>query len=283
MLSSLRLFLPLVAMLGLALPSMAQIRDEAAYFVPGRAFAPLTADPRWPSFNIGYSRVLDGDGIVFDPNEYADLWVVSVGDTIAFYRSRQWEFGAQAAFFSTFDLEAPSQPLINTDFQGGVYAAVRRGDWSGLTRLYHQSSHLGDELLLFGPSVTRTNASHDAVELLISRVVNDGDLRLYGGGGVIVNQTGRDDFGDFVLQYGLELTPSRLRMQVGKLTVTPTVALDLQHLDGRDFGLDLSVVAGLRLSNRASFGLTYYNGRNVNGQFFTSDLETLGINLRVSL
>ena len=260
--------------------------DLPRYFVPGRAFEPLAADPRWPSFNIGYAGVTESDGTVFgDP--YSDLWPVSFGDTIAFYRSDRFEVGAQAALFAVFDLEAASQPLINADYQGGVYAALRRGEWSALARVYHQSSHLGDELLLRGPPVERFNASHDAAEVLVSRDLLDGDLRLYGGGGWIFHETGPDDFGEAVIQYGGEYEASRLALDLPRgLTATPLVAADMQHLDGRDFQLDLSAVAGLRFTGggggTADVTLTYYDGRNPNGQFFVEDVETLGVNVRLT-
>ena len=261
--------------------------DPPRYFVPGRAFEPLAADPRWPSFNIGYAAVVESDGEVYgDP--YGHLWPVSFGDTIAFYRSDRFEAGAQAALFAVFDLEAVSQPLINADYQGGVYAALRRGDWSGLVRVYHQSSHLGDELLLRGPAVERDNTSHDAAELLVARDLLDGDLRLYGGGGWVFHETGRDRFGDLVVQYGAEYLASRFALDLPRgLTATPLVAADVQHLDGRDFQLDLSAVAGLRFDGPGGGGhldvtLTYYDGRNPNGQFFVEDVETVGVNVRLT-
>ena len=281
-----KLYSTLVALLLLAATASAEPPD---FFAPGRAFEPLPADPRWPSFNIGYSNVLKGDGVVFDPDRYDDLWNASFGDTIAFVRAERFEVGAQAALFAVFDLGDPSQPLINADYQGGVYGATRLGPWSGLARIYHQSSHLGDELLLYGPPLSRTNASHDSVEFLGSRDLLDGDLRLYAGGGVVVNQTGRGDFGDFVLQYGGDYEATRLAFRAGSFQLVPFAAVDLQHLEGRDYQLDFSGEAGLRLSDgpgpggRLDLVLTYYNGRNPNGQFFVSDLETFGVNIRVSL
>ncbi len=50
-----------------------------------------------------------------------------------------------------FDLSAPSSDLINTDYVVGVPLSWRSGGWSTRVRLYHQSSHLGDEFLLGRP------------------------------------------------------------------------------------------------------------------------------------
>lgn len=79
---------------------------------------------------------------------------VSFGETIPFYRANigqsivQWEVGLQAGIFSDFNLGASSTDLINTDFIGGIYTSVRAGNASAFARIYHQSSHLGDEFLL---------------------------------------------------------------------------------------------------------------------------------------
>jgi hypothetical protein len=53
--------------------------------------------------------------------------------------------------------------------------------------VYHQSSHLGDELLLRGESeIERENLSFDSAELILSQEL--GFLRLYAGGEYLFNR-----------------------------------------------------------------------------------------------
>ena len=73
----------------------------------------------------------------------------------------RWELGFQAGVFSIFDMSSDSKDLINTDFWVGVPITARWGWFSTMMRVYHQSSHLGDEFLLRG-GVDRVNLSYEA-------------------------------------------------------------------------------------------------------------------------
>ena len=94
----------------------------------------------------------------------------------------------QAAVFSDFNLGAPSSDLINTDFIASAYASARTGQASAFARVYHQSSHLGDEFLLRRlTDVERINLSYEGADLRLSYELPYG-LRVYGGGGGIFSQ-----------------------------------------------------------------------------------------------
>jgi hypothetical protein len=130
----------------------------------GHLFKPLLADPRWARFSAAY-RNYQSDN--FDGN---DIGSVSFGETIPFYRSHfgrsaaQWETGLQAGVFSDFNLNASSSDLVNTDFIVSLYGSARAGQFSAFGRLYHQSSHLGDEFLLrkIDTKFERVNLSSDS-------------------------------------------------------------------------------------------------------------------------
>ena len=90
--------------------------------------------------------------------------------------------GLQAAVFSDFNLGAPSSDLINTDFIASAYASARTGQASAFARVYHQSSHLGDEFLLRRlTDVERINLSYEGADFRLSYELPYG-LRVYGGG-----------------------------------------------------------------------------------------------------
>ena len=50
--------------------------------------------------------------------------------------------------YAQFDLNRPSYDLINADYLIGLPLTFRFDRFSGRARLYHQSSHLGDEFVL---------------------------------------------------------------------------------------------------------------------------------------
>ena len=81
---------------------------------------------------------------------------------------------------SSFDLGTESNDLINADYIIGVPVTFRRSGFSARVRLYHQSSHLGDEYLLRSEDIDRENLSFESVEFLLSQEI--GPLRAYVGG-----------------------------------------------------------------------------------------------------
>jgi hypothetical protein len=278
---------------------------ESRFIVPARAFDPIAADPRWPRFEFGFTRVIDGDGseLFGDNGPYNNIWLVSFGDTIALYGGPPPEFlksvidtvevGAVASLFATFDLSEESVPLLNADYNGGGYISARKDSWSGLLRVFHESSHLGDELLLLGPDINRQDQTFDSVELLVSKdffnAWDAGDLRVYGGVGWLFQTFGEPSYGDWVFQYGVEFDARSYRYNLpGGLGMRPIAAIDLQHLDGRGYNIDISLIGGLRFDGirgggQADVTAIYYNGRNQNGQLFVDDIETFGVTLRLNL
>ncbi len=83
------------------------------------------------------------------------------------------------SIFAQFDLGAPSNDLINADYVIGLPLTFRRNGFSVRAKLYHQSSHLGDEYLLRRDDIVRENLSFESVELLVSQEI--GPLRAYVG------------------------------------------------------------------------------------------------------
>lgn len=136
----------------------------------GHLFKPLLADPRWAHFSAAYRNFQSNN---FDGRNIAS---VSFGETIPFYRANighstaQWEAGIQAGVFSDFNLDAASSDLVNTDFIASLYSSVRTGQFSAFGRVYHQSSHLGDEFLLrkVNTKFERVNLSYEGVDLKLS-------------------------------------------------------------------------------------------------------------------
>ncbi len=84
--------------------------------------------------------------------------------------------------FSQYNLDTPSDDLINADYLVGPMLTLRRGRVSARLRLYHQSSHLGDEFILNKPGVDRINLSFEPFDGLVA--LTGRWWRLYVGGGL---------------------------------------------------------------------------------------------------
>ena len=247
-----------------------------------KLFAPLLADPRWPHFYATYQHYTVPGG---DTNA-RDAGSVGFGDTIAFYRDsfsdgQRYELGVQASVFALFDLGAPSNDLVNADYFVGPYAAYRNGNFSVLGRVYHISSHLGDEFLL-RTRVDRVNLSFETVDAVASYEFPAG-FRAYGGASYIFHRE-PDDLRPFGVQYGIEYRSPHTF--AGGL-IRPVAAADFQHREESDYSLDLSLRAGLqfedptRFSQRAQVLLEYYQGQSPNGQFYDNRIEYFGVGLHL--
>jgi hypothetical protein len=241
-------------------------------------FDPLIADPRQPHFSASYQWYLD------DP-ELTHVGSANFGETFALFGGDlwggRWEIGGLGGVFSIFDLDADSYDLVNSDFMAGLTFSARSDGLSAQWRLYHQSSHLGDEFVL-NNQVNRLNLSYEGLDLLIS-----GNpwpwLRLYGGGGVLLNSY-PNDLHRLSAQAGVELeSPVAF---IGD-TVRPLLAFDYASREQNHWREELSGAAGIQLENpklsklRVQILANYFKGNSPNGQFFVRRIETIGIGVHL--
>jgi hypothetical protein len=247
----------------------------------GHLFKPLLADPRWAHFSAAYRNYV-GNNI--DGNNNG---AVSFGETIPFYRANlaqpflrstvQWEAGLQAAVFSDFNLGGPSSDLINSDFIASAYSSMRVGHFSAFARIFHQSSHLGDEFLL-RTRLQRINLSYEGADLRLSYEFPYG-IRVYGGGGGIFHRE-PSTLKPWTTQYGIEFrSPWRLKFA----SMRPIVAVDVKNHEQNNWNSDVSARAGIQFDKFQAFGrrlqflMEYFSGNSPTGQFYRERVEYLGI------
>jgi hypothetical protein len=250
---------------------------ELGFLPGGNLFEPLIADPRWPRFSMGYR---------YFPSENKDVGAATFGESIALYRLRGpagglAELGFQAGVFSIFDLSAPSSDLVNTDFFAGLQGTYRVNDISAFFRVFHQSSHLGDEFLLRN-RIDRVNLSFEGVDIKLSYWLFEW-LRLYGGAAYLF-QVDPSDLKPWATQAGVELqTPWRFWMDSTRLVA----AVDLQNREENSWSAETSIRAGLQFERPQNFMrkirilLEYYKGHSPNGQFFSRKIEYFGPGLHL--
>ncbi len=251
--------------------------DEGAIeLLPRRElFDPLLADPRQPHFSASALWYLN------DP-ELNRVGAANFGETFALLGGpvgdgpTRWELGILGGVFTIFDLDAPSSDLVNSDFWIAPTFSLRRDAVSGQLRVYHQSSHLGDEFLLRN-RVERVNLSYEGVDLIGSIQLHPA-LRVYGGGGAIL--LSEPEIEPLSAQAGVELQ-SPVAFLGGH--VRPIAAGDFQFRQDNDWRDEISAVAGLQLENpelsrlRLQILFQYFRGNSPNGQFFERRIEYLGV------
>ncbi len=235
-------------------------------------FAPLLADPRQPRFSMSYQDY-------HTPSKEFSAASVALGEYFGFAQglfgeSGSSQVGIQAAVFALFNLDAPSSDLVNADYWIGFPLSYRKGPWSYLLRLYHQSSHLGDEFLLGNPGVNRVNLSYEQLEGLVSHEWER--WRVYGGGG-------------YLLHSDPALAPKQLH--AGVEYVRPraaggfnfVAAVDLRSPEELDWRVSRAYQAGFEFKRtsprRVRLMLEYYRGHSPNGQFYRESLRYTGLGL----
>jgi len=238
-------------------------------------FKPLIADPRQPQFSIKYHR--------YDARDDFDAASVSFGDYFGFASGLFGEYGVsqiglQGAVFAVFNLDSESFDLVNADYWLGVPISLRRGPFSYLARIYHQSSHLGDEYLIGNPDIPRINLSYEDLEGLMSYEWNN--WRFYGGGGVILNSEPNLD--PLNVQVSMEYrrpSPFSNWQLVG--------AADVQASQDQDRESNASLQLGFSydgsLNHEFRFMLEHYRGFSTNGELYGERLRHRGLGGCISI
>ncbi|OGR33062.1 MAG: hypothetical protein A2005_00820 [Desulfuromonadales bacterium GWC2_61_20] len=141
--------------------------ESKDFFPEGDIFAAPLASIKEPRFHVTWLKFNLDSGEV-------NVGSVSFGENFGLVRwqgwrdDQYWQLGISGAIQAQFNLDSPSKDLVNADYIIGFPLTVRSKNWSGRLRLYHQSSHLGDEYLLYQqsgvPAMERINLSYEAVE-----------------------------------------------------------------------------------------------------------------------
>ncbi len=268
--------------------------SEVAGYVPlprGDVFCPLLADPKGQRSFVSYLRERGDDG---------DLDIGSVGISDAFGLLRLggskpgngFQISITGSVFAQFDLDISSYDLINADYMIGLPITMRSGAFSMRLRLFHQSSHLGDEFLLRenNPTFERENISYEAADMIVS--LDGGPLRLYGGGEYLLRRE-PSDLERYVAQGGIELRPARRLARFGSVAGVRFVAAgDLKASQEQDWKPAISVRTGFEFDRPRDmdppgrrWGLLFeaYKGPSPYGQFFRRDVQYYGAGIHFTL
>src|SRR2546422_8768906 len=167
---------------------------------------PLLADPQEPQFFATYLWA-------HSPRLSSRLGSVGVGQTIGLVRGRDWQAAIAAGVFSEFNMQSSTTDLLNTDYLVGLPITYRRGSFATRFRVYHQSSHLGDEYLVHNHA-QRVDLTFQAAELLVANEASR--WRVYGGGGYIFAHSPAD-LKPGVVHGGLEYRQPRALLRLGRL------------------------------------------------------------------
>ena len=244
-------------------------------------FAPLVADPRQPT-NSAALRF--GDKVCGDV-----CAAVSLGDDFPIFRwidIMHWhgdlQIGIEAGIWSVFNYSnIPHKPkhetceLVNTDYLVGIPLTYAFDRWSFRLRVYHISSHLGDEFLCNHRKEVhrRKNPSMEAIDFFTSYQFSSG-LRGYFGPGVVFHSDDSFKIKPLYIEYGIELRILGSKFDYHRLYGTPFFAIHLENWQQRHWDLDMTLKLGYEISKLQGVGrkmrlyVDYHHGYSYEGQFF---------------
>lgn len=252
-------------------------------FPNGDVFCPLLADPKAMRSFATYQW-----GDFPEDSQATIVGAVGIADAMGIFRIGGPEQGdglqlsLEAGVFAQFDLRAPSKDLLNADYLVGFPLTFRRDGFSARLRLYHQSSHLGDELQA-RTGIAPAGLAFESVELILSQEV--GPLRIYAGGEYLFRRE-PDELDAEVAHGGAELRvgPARgLRL---------VLALDVKSPAQQEFTPAWSAKGGFEFAlwndpahppRVFSVLAEYYDGPSQYGQFVGEDARFWGVGLAFML
>jgi len=251
------------------------LTGEGKVFPVGDLFRPLLADPKQPQFFASINR-FKSSGVRYT------VASVGFGETFGIYRffgSREGnglQLSVEGALFAQFNLDTPSFDLINADYTIGIPVTYRHGDNSLRFRIYHQSSHLGDEFLQSVNPPERVNLSYEAIELIYSREWHG--WRVYGGGECLIHKEPAD-LKPMSAHWGIEYRGSKPLVWNGR----PIGGVDMKSFEEHNWAIDTSVKAGLEFGQpnpgqrRLRLMAEWYKGFDPRGQFYNNKVDYYGL------
>ena len=258
-----------------AVSSFMGVTGQGETFPTGDLFRPLIADPKQPQFFVSLRSFSSLDV------RYT-MASVGFGETFGLYRffgNREGDglqLSLDGALFAQFNLESASSDLVNADYTIGLPVTYRYGDNSLRFRLYHQSSHLGDELLLSANHPERVNLSYESTELIYSREWRE--WRVYGGGEYLIHKE-PSDLKPTIAHWGLEYYGIKPLLWNGRLVA----GVDMKSMEENDWAVDTSIKAGLEFGHpnpgqrRLRLMAEWYSGYDPHGQFYNNKVDYIGL------
>ena len=253
-------------------------------------FCPLIADPKAMRSFLSYLHEEES------VDSIESVGSVGISDSFglarwgANARSDGVQLSLEGAIFAQFDLGSSSYDLINADYIVALPLTMRKGPVSARLRIMHQSSHLGDELLLRRNELERENISFEAADFILS--LDARALRLYGGGEYIFNRSPKD-LEHYVAQGGIELRPLAQLLRFGRIGFLRFLAaVDLKSSQQQDWDPSVSIRAGFEIDRpftgelpARSWSILFesYRGPSPYGQFFRQKVQLIGVGAHFAL
>jgi hypothetical protein len=257
------------------------IRPKREFLPKGHLFDPIILDPLEAQT---YGSVLPGYWT--EGQKYKGSIVpFAFGFAKPFYRrttepGRAEEWVLDLASFTQFEayhddaLNKARRQIVNTDYKISIIYNIRRGENNYRIRVYHISSHLGDDYIyrnkLTAPSPNSVN--YEQLDFTYSRTVDN--WRLYGGAGIVLRKTEERKLFSAQLGAFYKKPSTHAARLVGGADIKFWQQTDFRPGIHGGIGIELG-----RTQNNLTFMLEGYSGFRPYSQYEQQQTSWIGIGL----
>lgn len=205
---------------------------------------------------------------------------VSIGDQfslckINFFSFGQLYFGFEACVWAIFEARVSSLSLINSDYYIGLPFTYFYNDFAAKIRVYHESSHLGDEFLLEHRGIERLNPSMEVFDIAVAYTFKR-NLTTFLGYSCVLRSDDSFKIKPNGLYYGFNYFFNGLTLKFLNIEGTPYIAGYFTNYQDNNWSLNSSGAIGIQFDNiqfdrsyghKARFYLEFQDGHSYDGQF----------------
>ena len=176
----------------------------------------------------------------------------------------------EGSVFALFSMSKASFPMINADYYVGIPLSYAKDQWAYRARVYHSSSHVGDEYMKEHKHLHRKNKSFEAVDFSVDYSFSK-HLRVYGIGGYVPFSDPEMHIKPFYVEYGFEARGKRTDFK--QLFGQPFLAVHFENWQDVNFALDTTYAIGYEwgkingIGRKVRLFVEYHQGFCLEGQF----------------
>ncbi|HEV8052123.1 MAG TPA: DUF1207 domain-containing protein [Parachlamydiaceae bacterium] len=260
--------------------AVAQQADSSFLPEHNRFFPTMLAQPHIIGYSAGYRS--------YDKIFKATL-PVSIGDQFSLFKFKinscsSVYFGIEACVWAVFEAKPKSLSLINADYFIGLPLTYINRNFSARLRIFHQSSHLGDEFLLEN-QIVRKNPSMEGVDISIAYEPID-KLVYFLGYTRIIRSDDSFKVKPNSIYYGFNYFMDFAKIQTFSGEAIPYVAGYFINNENTHWDFDSSVAIGYQWEKYYGHKLRIYvqghHGYSPDGQFARKKSKYISVNLLYS-
>lgn len=253
--------------------------DEGGFLPELSPFFPtMLAQPHILGYSFGYRSY---DKI------FKSTLPVSIGDQFSLYQfkinsSSHLYLGIEACVWAIFEAKYQSLSLINADYYVALPLTYINDKFSARLRLFHESSHLGDEFLLENKKIKRVNPSMEGLDLSFAYEPLE-ECVFFIGYTRFLRSDDTFKVKPNSIYYGFNYFLNFAKIQTFHVQAKPYFAVYLTNQENNHWDFDTSVALGYQWNKCYGRKLRVYllghSGYSAEGQFARKRSKYISVNL----